>query len=162
MKLTGSTVSERMKEVAQKLSELPPDTVCILPTRSMCDQLNKQMLYNLTGDEIRCIGSDTVDCPVNLKSKVNKMLVSYGDDSTNTAGLEKEIVIKLGCKIMLRRNIDITLGLVNGAIGTVRSVKYSVDQAGVVESISVDFGDDKLHQLTKVKSKFQILEKACY
>ena len=45
------------------------------------------------------------------------MLVSYGDDST--AGLEKEIVIKLGCKIMLRRNIDITLGLVNGAIGTV-------------------------------------------
>ena len=52
MKLTGSTVSERMKEVAQKLSELPPDTVCILPTRSMCDQLNKQMLYHLTGDEI--------------------------------------------------------------------------------------------------------------
>ena len=52
MKLTGSTVSERMKEVAQKLSELTPDTVCILPTRSMCDQLNKQMLYNLTGDEI--------------------------------------------------------------------------------------------------------------
>ena len=61
---------------------------------------------------------------------------------------------------MLHRNIDITLGLVNGAIGTVRSVKYSVDQAGVVESILVDFGDDKLHQLTKVKSKFQILEKA--
>ena len=55
---------------------------------------------------------------------------------------------------MLHRNIDITLGLVNGAIGTVRSVKYSIDQAGVVESISVD---DKLHQLT---SKFQVLEKA--
>ena len=112
------------------------------------------MLYNLTGDEIRCISSDTVDCPVNLKSKVTKMLVSYGDDSTNAAGLDKEIVIKLGCKIMLRRNIDITLGLVNGTIGhgTIRSVKYSVDQVGVVESISVDFGDDKLHQLTRVKS----------
>ena len=82
LKLTGSTVSERMKEVAQRLSELPPDTVCILPTRSMCDQLNKQMLYDLTGDEIRCIASDTVDCPVNLKSKVNMMFVSYGDDST--------------------------------------------------------------------------------
>ena len=65
---------------------------------------------------------------------------------------------------MLCRNIDITLGLVNGAIGTVRSVKYSVDQAGVVESILVDFRDDKLHQLTRVKNKFQILEKAyiCY
>ena len=30
----------------------------------------------------------------------------------------------------------------------------------MVESISVDFGDDKLHQLTRVKSKFQVLEKA--
>ena len=160
MKLSGNTVSERMKEVAQKLSELPPDTVCLLPTRNMCDQLNKEMLRNLSGDEIRCIASDTVDCPVNLKSKVSKMLMKYGDDSTNTAGLEKELVIKLGCKVMLRRNIDITLGLVNGAIGTVKSVKYSIDQANMVESIMIQFGDDKLHQLIRVKSKFQLLDKA--
>ena len=90
MKLSGNTVSERMKEVAQKLSELPPDTVCLLSTRNMCDQLNKEMLRNLSGDEIQCIASDTVDCPVNLKSKVSKMLMKYGNDSTNTAGLEKE------------------------------------------------------------------------
>ena len=78
--------------------------------------------------------------------------------------MEMIVPILLAYKIMLRRNIDITLGLVNGAIGTVRSIKYSVDQAGVVESILVDFGDvtsdDKLHQLTRVKSKFQIPEKA--
>ena len=53
---------------------------------------------------------------------------------------------------MLCRNIDVTFGLVNRAIGTVRSVKYSVDQVGEVESISVDFGDSKLHQLTRAPS----------
>ena len=51
----GDTLSQRLKEVAQKLSELPPDTVCLLPTRNMCDQLNKEMLCNLPGEEIRCI-----------------------------------------------------------------------------------------------------------
>jgi len=40
MQLCGETVSERMKEVAQKISELPPDTVYLLPTKNMCDQLN--------------------------------------------------------------------------------------------------------------------------
>ena len=88
------------------------------------------------------------------------MLVKYSDNSTNTAGLEKELVIKLGCKVMLHRNIDITLGLVNGAIGTVRSVKFSIDQANVVESITIEFANDKVHNLTRVKSKFKILDKA--
>ena len=129
-------------------------------SRNMCDQLNKEMLCNLPGDEIRCIASDTVDCPINLKSKVSKMLMKYGDDSTNTAGLETKLIIKVGCKIMLRRNIDITLGLVNGAIGIVKSVKYSIDRPNVVDSITIQFADNKVHQLTRVKSKIQILDKA--
>ena len=61
---------------------------------------------------------------------------------------------------MLRRNIDVTTGLVNGAIGRVCSVKYSLDQANVVDSIVVQFGDGKKQELGKVKSKFQILDKA--
>ena len=69
------------------------------------------MLCNLP-EEIRCIASDTVDYPINLRSKVSKMLIKYSNNSSNTAGLEKELVIiKPGCKVMLRRNIDITLGL---------------------------------------------------
>ena len=126
-----------MKEVVQKISELPSHTVCLLPTRNMCNQLNKEMLCNLPGDEIRCIASDTVDCPLNLRSKVSKMLMKYGDDSTNTAGLEKEIIIKIGSKVMLRRNIDVNLSLVNGAIATIISVKYSIDQANTVDNITI-------------------------
>ena len=59
LELTGKTISEKMKEVVQKISELPSHTVCLLPTRNMCNQLNKEMLCNLPGDEIRCIASDT-------------------------------------------------------------------------------------------------------
>jgi len=117
------------------------------------------MFYNLSGDEIQCITSDTVDCSINLRSKASKILVKYGDDSINTASLDKKLIIKIGCKVMLHGNIDMTLGLVNGAIGTVRSVKISINQPNVVESITIQLSNDKVHQLVKVKSKLQILEK---
>ena len=99
------------------------------------------------------IAIDTVDCPTYLRQKVSKILQKCSDDSTVTAGLEDVIVIKIGCKIMLRRNIDVTLGLVNGSIGIVSSVKYSVDQCNVVDAITIKFNDGTEHVLEKVSSK---------
>ena len=61
---------------------------------------------------------------------------------------------------MLRWNVDISLGLVNGAIGIVCSVKYSLDQSNVVDTITIKFDDGKQHTLEKVNSKFQVLDKA--
>lgn len=45
-------------------------------------------------------------------------------DSSRTAELERNIKIKLNCKVMIIRNIDVTLGLVNGTIGTVKQVTH--------------------------------------
>ena len=36
-----------------------------------------------------------------------------------TAGLKAELTLAVGARVMLRRNIDIKQGMVNGAIGTV-------------------------------------------
>ena len=76
-----------------KISKLPSHTVCLLPMKNMCNQINKEMLCILLGDEIWCITSDTIDRPRKLMSRVSKMLLKCGDHSTNTAGLEKEIII---------------------------------------------------------------------
>ena len=126
----------------------------------MCHQLNTEMLQYLKGEEIHLIAEDTVDCPAYLRQKVSKKLAAYNEDSSLTAGLEKDLIIKISCKIMLRRNIDVTLGLVNGAIGTISSVKYSIDQVGVVDSILIKFSAAHEHQLEKVNCKFQIFDKA--
>ena len=149
-----------MKEVVQTLNTLPNDTVCLLLTRHMCAELNKEVLQSLPGDEIRLLAIDTIDCPTYLRQKVSKKLEKFSDDSTVTAGLESVIIIKIGCKIMLRRNIDVTLGLVNGSIGTVSSVKYSIDQCNIVDAINIKFDDGKERILEKVSSKFQVLDKA--
>ena len=91
---------------------------------------------------------------------MSKKLAKCSDDDTITAGLENVIVIKIGCKVMLRRNIDVTTGLVNGSIGSVTAVKFSIDQCNVVDTITVKFENGKEHVLEKVSSKFQILDKA--
>ena len=69
--------------------------------------------------EYTIVAEDSVDCSTNLLQKVKRKLAKYSEDSTHTAGLENVIIIKVGCKVMLRCNIDVTLGLLNGTIGTI-------------------------------------------
>lgn len=57
--LVSNTVSGRMKEVVQILNTL-------LPTRHMCNELNKEVLEGLPGNEIWLLAIDTVDSPTYL------------------------------------------------------------------------------------------------
>lgn len=45
--------------------------------------------------------------------------------SDNSAeGLSRRLYLSIGCRIMLRRNICVDKGLVNGSLGTVRTIAY--------------------------------------
>ena len=134
--LKSETVNGRMKEVVAKLAELPEDTVCLLPTRYMCDQINAEVLNGLTGEQYNIVAEDSVDCLATLLQKVKQRLTKYSEDSTHTAGLENVITVKVGFKVMLRCNIDVTLGLVNGAIGTIHSVQRCIDQPNKVDNFN--------------------------
>ena len=126
----------------------------------MCDEINAEVLKGLTGEQYSIVAEDSVDCSASLLQKVKQRLAKFSEDSTQTAGLENVIVIKIGCKVMLRRNIDITMGLVNGAIGTIHSVQRCIDQPSKLDTITIMFNNNQQHCLKRVTTKFEVLDKA--
>ena len=58
-------------------------------------------------------------------SAAEKRLEKLNHDCNLTGGLLAKIVLAVGCRVMLRRNIDTRIGLVNGAIGTVEKITKS-------------------------------------
>jgi len=77
---------------------------------------------------IQFLATDTINGSNYKKKLALRTLTKYEDDSSMIAGLQKIINIKIGAKVMLQRNIDMTIGLVNGAVGKIKDVVRNADQ----------------------------------
>ena len=73
-------------------------------------------------------------------------------DCNLTAGLEAVLQVAVGACVMLRRNIDTSKGLINGAVGTMVSIK--------AHHIMVQFDNvPEPYWVEKVKSRFMVMKK---
>jgi len=118
--------------------------VILLPRTASCSEVNYAMLQQL-GAEIKQLDAlDTLDTIVSKKQmqKVTDAYEKVAEDVTRTAGLEKKLSLCTGAKVMLKRNKDVEIGLVNGAVGTV-----------------VSFEENKHHNIQQVLVKFQCMDK---
>ncbi|KAI5725764.1 hypothetical protein M8J77_019875 [Diaphorina citri] len=131
--------------------------ICLLPTRHKCEQLNTAMINSIEEPVIHIDAVDTIDCPLYLTKRAEECLHKYDDESSMTAGLDRRIVIKVGARIMLRRNIDLTLGLVSGAIGTVPKVIFDIDNCSLIRRLQVQFNHGLVYDLERVSTKFEVL-----
>ena len=112
------SVSDKFDEL-QKAGQTP---VCLFPTRKACNDLNTEMLSYLTSEVRDIVCTDEVDETAGTRKwnkKASEHLEKLNNDSNMTAGLEARLSLAVGARVMLRRNIDTKIGLVNGAIGTV-------------------------------------------
>jgi len=137
------TVNEICSHYAELVSsgEAP---VILMPRSASCSEINNAMLQQL-GAEIKQLQAlDTLDTIVSKRQmpKVTSAYAKVGDDVTRTAGLEKTLNLCTGAKVMLKRNKNVEIGLVNGAAGTV-----------------VSFEQDKNSNIQQVVVKFQCMEK---
>ncbi|EZA51128.1 ATP-dependent DNA helicase PIF1, partial [Ooceraea biroi] len=83
------------------------------------------------------------------------------EDSSRTAGLVRIITVKVGARVMIRKNIDISLGLVNGTIGTIISliiIRSAIDNK--VEKIKIRMSSGIEHIIERVSVKFEVMDRA--
>jgi hypothetical protein len=93
-------------------------TLCLLPNVRSVDEFNNIICDSL---EIETENILAEDCRYN-KRLFKKENLNKNFKSNDTAGLEKILKIGKDSRIMLRRNIDMDKGLVNGVLGYVKNI----------------------------------------
>jgi ATP-dependent exoDNAse (exonuclease V) alpha subunit len=136
----------------------------IFPTRKKVDAHNKAVLdfYRAQGEQIYKIRAQDrlVDTTKSIENVNMNKIVSC--DVNKTGGMPNELEIFKGAKVMLRSNINLQKGLVNGSMGNIieivwpyfrRDQMYDED----VPSVLVDFGRDGVHLIEPRSVQFPAL-----
>ena len=144
-----------VQELCSHSEKLPDDTVFLLP---MCKILNKAMLDRMAGEGIHLIAQDSFNCSKNLAKKVNTLLAK--DSNEQQCGIERVITIKIGARIRIIRNIDVSVGLVNGALAKVIAILKDVN--GQIEEVRIRLNVTKQeHNLERLDFKFIVMDTVC-
>ena len=122
-----------------------------MPFPKACQEFNSQILQKLNADikQIPCVDEvdETASGTFKWNKKATQEMKRLNSNCNLTAGLEAVLEIAVGARMMLRRNIDTSPGLVIVAVGTVISIK--------AHHIEVQLDNvPQPYQVEKVKSKF--------
>ena len=156
-KLLGNAV-EYFLDLVDKESS----SVCLLPTRNMVDEFNRAVMKRLGRKTIEINALDEIDCKIKSISKNAEEAVKQLDrldDARHTGGLEKVLVLAIGARVMLRKNLDVTNKLVNGSMGTLVEVAY--DKYYVIQLLKIKFDNhDNVINVERDIRKIQIYSNA--
>ena len=156
-KLLGNAV-EYFLDLVDKESS----SVCLLPTRNMVHEFNRAVMKRLDRKTIEINALDEIDCKIKSISKNAEEAVKQLDrldDARHTGGLEKVLVLAIGARVMLRKNLDVTNKLVNGSMGTLVEVVY--DKYEVIRLLKVKFDNhDNVINFERDLRKIQIYSNA--
>ena len=82
-----------------------------------CDEWNEHMLGRLPGEAEICVAIDS-----QKDTSTNLATINISDRPRDTGNLHHTLRLKVGAKVMLTTNVDVSDGLTNGTMGTVAHV----------------------------------------
>ena len=126
----------RSMEVKKNGSKQPaPKAVFLYPTRRAVAESNRCYIE----EHIARTSAQLYECPAldtNVKTGAPLPPEMVWADAENTGGLEALFKVAVGVRVMLRHNIDVQDGLVNGACGFVEQIDAD-EETGEVEDVWV-------------------------
>ncbi|XP_063625265.1 ATP-dependent DNA helicase PIF1-like [Cydia splendana] len=123
------------------------ECVRIFPTAQQVNDYNNMMTNKLAQS---CLMYDIVAVDVSLEAK------RYGEtpkaefistDPNKTGGFPKALKIAVGSRVMLRKNINVGHGLVNGAMGVIKKIEWpalrrdQLEPGELPQAVFIEFDD---------------------
>ncbi|XP_044599069.1 ATP-dependent DNA helicase PIF1-like [Cotesia glomerata] len=163
----GELTSKHMEVFLSKVSTDATDefsierALRIYPTNDQVARHNEKVLQSFEdkGTTIYTINAQDqlIDATRNLGNTSLDSVIP--NDINKTGGLPKVLKIFVGAKVMLRSNIDVSKGLVNGNMGFITEIiwpNFRRDQvyAEDIPSVRIDFGSDGVHVIKPISIQF--------
>ena len=129
--------------------------LAILPTNDAVNEFNNCIMSKLKIETINVPAIDshqsskTFQKGRNLKQKPTLKAKPIHKKINQTAGLETILQVGINSRVMLRRNLDLNRGLVNGAIGTIQEMFLNPVNKQNVLKIRVKF--DNINELVDIE-----------
>ena len=113
-----------------------------------CDEWNEHMLGHLPGEAEICVAVDS-----QKDTSTNLAAINISDRPCDMGNLRHTLRLKVGAKVMLTTNVDVSDGLTNGTMGTVAHVVKDI--AGNINVILVLFENDSVGENTHSASSYK-------
>ena len=126
----------------------PINAMHVYAQNKYCAEWNNIHLDSIQGTLYTNITHD-----VSKDDSINISNITLPDKLKEMANLPKTVNVKVGARVMLTCNIDVSDGLTNGAMGTVTGIVQK--QNNTLHAILVQFGSDKVGHNAKLTSKYK-------
>ncbi|XP_060776102.1 uncharacterized protein LOC132885442 [Neoarius graeffei] len=125
------------------------DVIHIYATNAEVQEYNVQKLNKTCPDAIQIPAQDFVRNP---KTGRMEKMAGFHTKVFNSC-LPKCVQVGIGARVMLKKNIDVSDGLVNGACGTVVEIIKGEEDDDIPKAIHVEFEDPNVGKIQRSKSK---------
>ena len=127
----------------------PKDVTHVYAQNHFCDEWNNKRITSLQGDTYECVAFDSKKDHCTELTTIDISLKPQ-----KTGNLRKVLHVKVGARVMLTTNIDVSDGLMNGAVGTVKYV-ITEEITKRVRVILVEFDNTDVGQEAKSNSQYK-------
>ena len=136
----------KSREIQPASLNYPHNSLHVYSLNKLVDKHNQKMLKKITAEVY------TIKAIDSKKDRNTGLDIEMPEKPSDTGGLESELRVGIGCRVMLVSNIDVSDGLSNGAT---RTVSHIVVLADTVITILVAFDNPKVGVKAKRLSHYR-------